>query len=151
MLWGWCVRKRPGNELAWSPSCIWAGFLQIWKPRYSNYIFLFSVENCVYFLLTKMGIARQAYNTLFRRSSTFMVTIFVGAFVFERVFDDGMDRLWERINQGVSYTLFVALRTKIMRALSKTISVHSTWLCIISIKTKQRYIALQNRSFLLQL
>lgn len=47
-----------------------------------------------------MGLARQAYNTLFRRSSTFMVTIFVGAFVFERVFDDGMDRLWERINQG---------------------------------------------------
>ena len=65
---------------------------------------------CVLFVVHPiMGLARQAYNTLFRRSSTFMVTIFVGAFVFERVFDDGMDRLWERMNQGVSHVLVFLL------------------------------------------
>jgi len=49
-----------------------------------------------------MGLARQAYNTLFRRSSTFLLTIVVGAVLFERVFDEGLDRTWENMNQGVS-------------------------------------------------
>ena len=49
-----------------------------------------------------MGAARQLYNSLFRRSSTFLLTIVVGAVVFERVFDEGMDKLWERMNHGVS-------------------------------------------------
>lgn len=54
-----------------------------------------------------MGLARQAYNTLFRRSSTFLLTIVVGAVLFERVFDEGLDRVWERNNEGVCKQTFI--------------------------------------------
>lgn len=50
-----------------------------------------------------MSIGRTVYNALFRRTSTFAVTIVIGAFAFERVFDEGMDNLWENMNRGVSY------------------------------------------------
>lgn len=49
-----------------------------------------------------MSLGRTVYNALFRRTSTFAVTIIVGAFAFERVFDEGMDNLWENMNRGVS-------------------------------------------------
>ena len=49
-----------------------------------------------------MGLGRSAYNLLFRRTSTFLVTILFGAVVFERAFDQGADRLWGRMNKGVS-------------------------------------------------
>ena len=42
------------------------------------------------------------YNLLFRRTSTFTLTILVGAVFFERAFDHGADALWERMNRGVS-------------------------------------------------
>jgi len=44
------------------------------------------------------------YNTFLRRSSTFALTIIGGVFVFERVFDQGADYLFEYINRGVSNT-----------------------------------------------
>lgn len=53
-----------------------------------------------------MSIGRTVYNALFRRTSTFAVTIVIGAFAFERVFDEGMDNLWERMNRGVSCNCF---------------------------------------------
>ncbi len=59
----------------------------------------------------KMAIGRTVYNALFRRTSTFILTMVVGAVFFERAFDVGADRLWERMNQGVSVRptiLFVA-------------------------------------------
>ena len=48
-----------------------------------------------------MAFGRQIYNALFRRTSTFALTIVVGAFVFERVFDLTLDNYYERANQGV--------------------------------------------------
>ena len=51
----------------------------------------------------KMAFGRAVYNLLFRRTSTFVVTILVGAVFFERAFDLGADRLWERMNKGVSF------------------------------------------------
>jgi len=42
------------------------------------------------------------YNTFLRRTSTFALTIIGGVFVFERVFDQGADYLWEYLNRGVS-------------------------------------------------
>jgi len=50
---------------------------------------------------SKMAFGRTVYNLLFRRTSTFMVTVLVGAVFFERAFDRGADALWERMNQGV--------------------------------------------------
>eukprot|EP00794_Sanderia_malayensis_P016753 gene16752-18447_t len=47
-----------------------------------------------------MAIGRTIYNALFRRTSTFALTIVAGAFIFERTFDQGMDNLWEWKNQG---------------------------------------------------
>ncbi|XP_060105738.1 cytochrome b-c1 complex subunit 9 [Heteronotia binoei] len=47
-----------------------------------------------------MALGRQVYNLLFRRTSTFALTIVVGALFFERVFDQGVDALYERMNYG---------------------------------------------------
>nr|AFM85899.1 cytochrome b-c1 complex subunit 9-like protein [Callorhinchus milii] len=47
-----------------------------------------------------MAFARRVYNSLFRRTSTFALTIIVGAFVFERAFDQGGDALFEHLNRG---------------------------------------------------
>jgi len=42
------------------------------------------------------------YNTFLRRTSAFALTIIGGVFVFERVFDQGADYIFESINRGVS-------------------------------------------------
>nr|XP_043868232.1 cytochrome b-c1 complex subunit 9 [Solea senegalensis] len=47
-----------------------------------------------------MALMRSVYNLLFRRTSTFAVTIMVGAVVFERVFDQGGNKVFEQLNQG---------------------------------------------------
>jgi ubiquinol-cytochrome c reductase subunit 9 len=47
------------------------------------------------------GIARKAYNTLFRRTSTFAATIMLGAFFFERTFDVTSEYIFDSINHGV--------------------------------------------------
>lgn len=51
---------------------------------------------------TKVGRMGKLYNFFFRRTSTFAVTLLVGAVFFERVFDYGMDSIWNRMNRGVS-------------------------------------------------
>ncbi|NWX91773.1 QCR9 protein, partial [Nothoprocta ornata] len=48
----------------------------------------------------KMVLLARAYGALFRRTSTFALTIVLGAVVFERVFDQGADALFEQLNQG---------------------------------------------------
>lgn len=53
--------------------------------------------------LTIMALARSVYNLLFRRTSTFAITIMVGAVVFERVFDQAGEAVFENINRGVSH------------------------------------------------
>lgn len=50
----------------------------------------------------KMAFARKVYQMLFRRTSTFALTIVVSALVFERAFDQGADALFEQLNKGVS-------------------------------------------------
>ena len=69
-----------------------------WSPPSSR----LRLQEFALVFIYKMGAARQLYNAFFRRSSTFLVTILVGAVVFERVYDEGMDSLWERMNRGVS-------------------------------------------------
>ncbi|XP_006890197.1 PREDICTED: cytochrome b-c1 complex subunit 9-like [Elephantulus edwardii] len=44
--------------------------------------------------------AVNLYSLLFRRTSTFALTIAVGALFFERAFDQGADMIYEHINQG---------------------------------------------------
>ncbi|KQK73522.1 hypothetical protein AAES_166246 [Amazona aestiva] len=41
-----------------------------------------------------------AYSVLFRRSSTFALSIILGAVLFERAFDQGADALFEHLNEG---------------------------------------------------
>ena len=45
------------------------------------------------------------YTKVLRRTSTFALAIIGGVFVFERVFDQGADYLFEYINRGVSSIL----------------------------------------------
>ncbi|KAK6476397.1 cytochrome b-c1 complex subunit 9-like [Huso huso] len=47
-----------------------------------------------------MAFGRQVYNLVFRRSSTFALSILVGAVVFERMFDQGGDAIFEHLNKG---------------------------------------------------
>ncbi|XP_068609003.1 cytochrome b-c1 complex subunit 9 [Brachionichthys hirsutus] len=47
-----------------------------------------------------MSLARTVYNSLFRRTSTFAVGIIVGAVLFERMFDQGSDAIFEQLNRG---------------------------------------------------
>ncbi|GLH08743.1 Cytochrome b-c1 complex subunit 9 [Gryllus bimaculatus] len=49
---------------------------------------------------SKMAIANSIYQILFRRTSTFALTIIGGAFFFERAFDLGSEKLFEEINKG---------------------------------------------------
>lgn len=78
---------------ATSPSCLANNFADA---------ILFLRNRCILAIEIKMSIGRTLYNALFRRTSTFVVTIVVGGFIFERVFDEGMDNLWENMNRGVS-------------------------------------------------
>lgn len=54
-----------------------------------------------------MALAKSVYNLLFRRTSTFAITIMVGAVFFERMFDQGGDAIFESLNRGVSTSLGV--------------------------------------------
>nr|XP_060644312.1 cytochrome b-c1 complex subunit 9 [Anolis sagrei ordinatus] len=47
-----------------------------------------------------MVLSRRVYNLLFRRTSTFALSIAVGALTFERAFDQGADALFEHLNKG---------------------------------------------------
>ncbi|XP_005524582.1 cytochrome b-c1 complex subunit 9 [Parus major] len=47
-----------------------------------------------------MALLRQVYGALFRRSSTFALSVVLGAVVFERAFDQAADALFEQLNQG---------------------------------------------------
>nr|XP_044988844.1 cytochrome b-c1 complex subunit 9 isoform X2 [Jaculus jaculus] len=47
------------------------------------------------------GFTANLYSLLFRRTSTFALTIAVGALFFERAFDQGADAFYEHINEGV--------------------------------------------------
>ncbi|XP_008284709.1 cytochrome b-c1 complex subunit 9 [Stegastes partitus] len=40
------------------------------------------------------------YNLFLRKTSAFAVTVMVGAVLFERVFDQGGDALFEELNRG---------------------------------------------------
>ena len=53
-----------------------------------------------------MAFGRHIYNALFRRTSTFALTIVIGAVLFERVFDQTLDNHYERVNQGVCIYVF---------------------------------------------
>lgn len=52
-----------------------------------------------------MALTRSVYNLLFRRTSTFAVTIMVGAVFFERIFDQGGDAIFDQMNRGVSVSV----------------------------------------------
>ena len=49
-----------------------------------------------------MSLVRTVYTSLMRRTSTFALTIVVGAVFFERFFDLGGDAIYDKMNRGVS-------------------------------------------------
>lgn len=56
-----------------------------------------------------MSLAKSVYHLLFRRTSTFAITIMVGAVFFERLFDQGGDAVFEQMNRGVSLPFAVKM------------------------------------------
>ncbi|XP_066459884.1 cytochrome b-c1 complex subunit 9 [Eleutherodactylus coqui] len=47
-----------------------------------------------------MSLLNTVYRSVFRRTSTFALSIVLGVVLFERAFDQGADLLFERLNQG---------------------------------------------------
>ncbi|KAE8634066.1 hypothetical protein XENTR_v10002191 [Xenopus tropicalis] len=47
-----------------------------------------------------MALGSSLYQALFRRTSTFTLTIVIGAVLFERAFDQGADALYDHLNRG---------------------------------------------------
>ncbi|KAM6111780.1 cytochrome b-c1 complex subunit 9 [Pterocles gutturalis] len=47
-----------------------------------------------------MAVLGRVYNALLRRSSTFALTVVLGAVLFERAFDQGADAIFEHLNEG---------------------------------------------------
>lgn len=54
-----------------------------------------------------MALGATVYNLLFRRTSTYLLTILVGAVFFERTFDHAVDSWWDRRNKGVSVFFYL--------------------------------------------
>ncbi|XP_062999876.1 cytochrome b-c1 complex subunit 9 [Elgaria multicarinata webbii] len=48
----------------------------------------------------KMALVRKIYSAMFRRTSTFALTIVVGVLLYERAFDQVTDGLFEYLNKG---------------------------------------------------
>ncbi|KZF22388.1 ubiquinol-cytochrome C reductase [Xylona heveae TC161] len=46
------------------------------------------------------GLASTIYNSLIRKNTVFLTTIFASAFVFELGFDSISNRVWDSFNQG---------------------------------------------------
>ncbi|XP_053558165.1 cytochrome b-c1 complex subunit 9 [Bombina bombina] len=47
-----------------------------------------------------MAFGSTLYQALFRRTSTFALTVVFGALLFERAFDQGADALFDHLNRG---------------------------------------------------
>ncbi|XP_067861849.1 cytochrome b-c1 complex subunit 9 [Heptranchias perlo] len=47
-----------------------------------------------------MALMKQAYNLFFKRSSTFALSIVLGAIFFERFFDQVGDAVFDHLNDG---------------------------------------------------
>ena len=48
-----------------------------------------------------MALGGTVYNALFKRTSTFALTVIVAGVLFERIYDSWADSTWERMNRGV--------------------------------------------------
>ncbi|KAK3354966.1 ubiquinol-cytochrome C reductase [Neurospora tetraspora] len=44
--------------------------------------------------------SRQSRALIFRNNTAFIGAVFVGAFAFELAYDNGMDKVWDKINKG---------------------------------------------------
>ncbi|XP_026574456.1 cytochrome b-c1 complex subunit 9 [Pseudonaja textilis] len=47
-----------------------------------------------------MAFAQQLYNAVFRRTSTLVLTVVVGAVIFERGFNQATEAIFCRLNEG---------------------------------------------------
>jgi ubiquinol-cytochrome c reductase subunit 9 len=48
------------------------------------------------------GLSRTIYNTVFKKNSVFVTSIFAGAIAFEVVYDSTTAKVWDNLNKGVS-------------------------------------------------
>ena len=58
------------------------------------------------------ALLNSLYSMVFKRTSTFVVAVVGGAFVFERIFDQGADWIFETVNKGVSNLTLTDFRPK---------------------------------------
>ncbi|XP_023046519.1 cytochrome b-c1 complex subunit 9 isoform X1 [Piliocolobus tephrosceles] len=60
----------------------------------------------------------KLYSLLFRRTSTFALTIVVGVVFFERAFDQGADAIYDHINEGPEKALSTSAMLPVTSATS---------------------------------
>lgn len=96
-------RKDTQTSKSWTYCCVYAS-----SPLPEADVSLRRFRSCAH-PSTNMALAKSVYNLLFRRTSTFAITIMVGAVFFERIFDHGGDAIFEQMNHGVSLTAAVFL------------------------------------------
>lgn len=65
-------------------------------------VFLFFGHHLAHLHSTKMVLGRTFYNTIVKKNSVFVATIFASAFAFEVAFDTTTTKVWDNLNKGVS-------------------------------------------------
>lgn len=58
--------------------------------------------------------ANKIYQLLFKRTSTYALSIAVGAFIFERTFDTTCEAFFDNVNKGVSSIFELCNKTNII-------------------------------------
>ena len=67
-----------------------------------------------------MALGGTVYNALFKRTSTFVLTVIVAGVLFERIYDSWADSTWERMNRGVCCLLVFGIATKMKKTAAVT-------------------------------
>lgn len=70
----------------------------------------------------------SVYDLLFKRSSTFAITIIASAFFFERTLDLASNSIYESVNKGVSFfeKSYVISSEPMFSSLTETMEGHQT-------------------------
>ncbi|KAI9300747.1 cytochrome b-c1 complex subunit 9 [Cunninghamella echinulata] len=50
--------------------------------------------------IASTGITRTIYNTVFKKNSVFVTSIFVSAIAFEVAYDSTTSKIWDNLNKG---------------------------------------------------
>lgn len=98
---------------------------------------------------TKMSLANTFYNTLVKKNSVFVATIFATAFAFEVAFDTTSTKVWDNLNKGVSTRLFLILSSNFFFVFQRTLEAQANIEPLVSTQIESTSSCLDLRSSML--